>query len=478
MTALWALSCLLLGAARAADFSVRVVEPSAMPGLPAPAVPSDAIASPAQPDAVSPAALAQARLSASAAGAQAAAVALGVPEPAALSSRSDVVAALQSAYAALRRQADRRGPPAERVERLRALGGLLHDYLGGIETTQTLPEEARQPARRARERYLSEDRLTGALLWGRQEKERVARARLRAKADGALPRSAATTSQTAPWSPPSQPGPPARAGTGTTRFVRDLRALKRDFDEETALYELARGRRDAALRRRLPAASREREQARWKAAAGRFSTFLTRYEQAVDYHLDHALRMGFSDAAARGRSLFVPTQPGLSLTRDGDGYRLEAELETRIDDPGVIEAFRRAVESYWNGRVETPDGAIPLRTRVRVRKLGSNEAFSPLAIRLLDGGTASGGGAFAVLLRRDFELGVAAHEFGHVLGLPDEYVNDYRPEDYQAVNESDQSSLMSSSRTGLVQPRHLAEIVRLFALRAQREAQAAQRQAN
>lgn len=349
----------------------------------------------------------------------------------------------------------------------------LHDltalFLDRIAVDLRLPDAARDLAREMRARYLTEDRLLTALAWSRREKERVAAGRRELAAEvAALPELAekmetpgvGANSENRNWTPPGpDASAPSKTGSGVSRWMTDLEKTSLDSKDRFALFQLARGRWNASRKIHLSARAASREKRRWNRAAASFARSLSAHEDLVDYILDHTLRMnfGFRDGGVRGRLLSLP-HPSISLRENADGYLLQASFETDIQDPAVVAAFRRSIESYWTRTFEENGRSRRFTAKIAVRVLGPNKACSPDSLCLADGGTVSGANAQGVLLSREFEFSVPAHEFGHVMGLPDEYENKYFPESMKVVNEQDRSSLMAHGE-GVLQSRHFIQII-------------------
>ncbi|OGR96699.1 MAG: hypothetical protein A2V88_01595 [Elusimicrobia bacterium RBG_16_66_12] len=373
---------------------------------------------------------------------------------------------LTSLYHALRR-AHEAGLAADvRV----GASGLMHDALGRfldrVAADEAFPPETRNMAREVRDDYLKERRLLSALAWGRQEQNRIAEARRALIAENVREatqsRKVGADRLKEGWQPPAPDArPPEKAGRGIDRWSESLRDMAGTFQNRFSLFQLAQNRHDTAAKTRLSPASAARETGRWENSAHAFGEFLDSHESSVDYFLDHTLRMGFNRMATRGKPLRIPTNPNLVLRKTAKGYRLEASFVTMIREQAVIDSFRRSIESYWTGRFEEKGRRRLFETRIRVRVLAEGEKPSPDALLLEDGMTVSGTAERRILLRRDFDFSTPAHEFGHILGLPDEYVNDYDPEGMKIVDAQNRASAMASHR-GLVQARHFARVVALL----------------
>ncbi|MEK7382668.1 MAG: hypothetical protein AAB262_05205 [Elusimicrobiota bacterium] len=380
--------------------------------------------------------------------------------------RSGFGSALTSLYKALRRAHEARLPTHVRI----GASGLMHDALGSfldrVAVEEAFPSETRDMARDARNDYLKERRLLSALAWGRQERDRIAEARRALIAENireeAQDRNIGADRLKEGWRPPAPDArPPEKAGRGIDRWSQGLRDMTGVFQEQLSLFQLAQNRRDAAGKARLSPASAARETGRWENAARAFAIVLDSHGSSVDYFLDHTLRLGFSRMIRRGKPIRIPTNPGLALRETAEGYLLEAAFETSMREQAVVDAFRRSIESYWTGRFKEKGRPRLFQTRISVRVLAEGAEPSPNALLLVDGLTASGAAERHIMLRRDFTFSTPAHEFGHILGLPDEYANDYDPDLMKIVNAQNQASVMASHK-GLVQAGHFARVVALL----------------
>ncbi|MDD5656808.1 MAG: hypothetical protein PHF00_06090 [Elusimicrobia bacterium] len=154
---------------------------------------------------------------------------------------------------------------------------------------------------------------------------------------------------------------------------------------------------------------------------------------------------------------YVPDNKGLRLVPEPGGFRVEADFQTDIRDPEVRRVVKASIEDYWRGEFSYGGKTLRLRARVTIRPLAEGEPFAPERLQLVDGKDAdltSVTSESRVTLSRLFRYDTPAHEFGHVLGLVDDYREDYDPGTRSAVYTRLPGSLMSSS-DGSLQPRHL-----------------------
>jgi hypothetical protein len=362
----------------------------------------------------------------------------------------------------------------------------LHDstarFLDRVARDLRLPDEARSLAHETRARYLTDDQLLAAFAWGLRLQRRIAAARLEAAAayrglsegsdevagDAAAGRSDAPRGISASA---AFPGPdvdvPADAGKGVTRETVDLNEFGRGLEDSVARFRLARARWNLSKSSGLRSASMtDLEQSsaatRWWSEIVDFNSLLSRYENRVGYLLDNTFRMNFSGMGrVRGR-LLHPPHPSLSLRADADGYLLRAAFETRIQDPEIVAFLRDAIERHWTLDFDENGRSKRFATAVTIRVLRPDEAYSEDALLFVERESGSSWGATdgTIYVPLNFlRAGSAAHEFGHLMGLPDEYVDDYSPESMRVFKEHDNSSLMSNPRQGRLLPRHLAQLI-------------------
>jgi hypothetical protein len=363
---------------------------------------------------------------------------------------------LSGLYQSLRAAYDVDLPAKERELVSRALHARAAGFLARAAADPALDPELRARAADTRERYLLGDGLLSAFAWGRQEKLRAAEARalISAPAAGDVLELGAGPA----WTPPSgSERVPRKAGSGTATSRRDLVADSRRQAYELSRFESAVARR--RIGRSIPLSPRVRaaEERRWLKAEKAFGDWLSWYQGSVHYHRDASVRTDFGQV---DRATHLNRSPFLRLERTWRGYRLKAVMETRITDPIVLAAVRRSIEGYWRGHFEEDGRRRRFETSLELRVLGADEPFSAGALKLEEGSSSSAS-VGGIRLSRSFHLSTPAHEFGHVLGLRDEYVTRYDPAAMAFAQTNDLSSLMASGG-GLVQERHLALVVELL----------------
>jgi hypothetical protein len=195
------------------------------------------------------------------------------------------------------------------------------------------------------------------------------------------------------------------------------------------------------------------------------STFLGRFfqtEGALHSNLERvpgfSLHASFMDpwtiTARAHRIVWVPDNANLRLVPETGGYRVEADFETDIQDDAVLKTVKASIEDYWKGRFDFGGRDSAFRVVVSIRKLAVGQQFSEGSLRIMDSRNGiSHALRDAMVLDHTLRYDVPAHEFGHILGLADEYREGYDPDLASAVMLQNHVSIMGSPR-GKVLPRH------------------------
>lgn len=188
--------------------------------------------------------------------------------------------------------------------------------------------------------------------------------------------------------------------------------------------------------------------------------------RAVSFTIPQSfLTPGLLESRTR-RVAHIPDNKNLRLSvRDGEAL-ISVRFETDLRDDEVLRTIRDSIEDYWRGEFSLDGRLVRLRTRVAIRKIPPGAPFSPGSLALTDsGGVTPHASASVIFFSHDLPYAVAAHEFGHILGLPDEYQEGYRPSGREIVIRADGASLMGA-RDGAVLPRHLRTVYRLLRRRS------------
>ena len=376
--------------------------------------------------------------------------------------------ALYDLYSALRGVVDGPEPDGERAALALAMQDKFVSFLRAVRSPGREPG-IRAPAGRVLHRTV----LTGALVRGLFERRVVAaktealRAALAAAPVSPRVRERAKRSlepADAGWKLPRRVAAESRVPDESIRLGRasSLSAIAERADSRRFMLE--RQARRAAITAsdpRFSAAFRRKHRRRLESLFLKTAPYSSWYDDMATQLVGNRLLNQFIAPERRGAvagPLHVPSNPNLALrfSRE-EGFVLQAALTTDIAEPAVAEYVKASIEDYWRGVVGTAAGPVPLRTAVTVRRLGPGERFADDDLRLTETG---GLGAYATRLgiafaRRIPFWGTAAHEFGHVLGLPDDYRVDFDPRAVAFRESGDRASLMASDSTGAVRQEHL-----------------------
>lgn len=191
-------------------------------------------------------------------------------------------------------------------------------------------------------------------------------------------------------------------------------------------------------------------------------------ERITGFSLHTSFTNPKSITARARRVVWIPDNADLRLVPEPGGYRVEAAFETDIQDDAVLKTVKASIEEYWNGRFEFGGRESSFRVSVSIRKLTPGQEFSAGSLRILDSRSGvSHATRDAIVLDRNLRYDVPAHEFGHILGLADEYREGYDPDLSAAVMLQNHASIMGSPN-GKVLPRHLKTVYQLLRRRSLR----------
>jgi hypothetical protein len=209
------------------------------------------------------------------------------------------------------------------------------------------------------------------------------------------------------------------------------------------------------------------------------STFLGRFfqtqgglhsnlERIPGFSLHSSFVNPWAIAARAHRIVWVPDNANLRLVPEPGGYQVEAAFETDIQDDAVLQTVKASIEEYWNGRFDSNGRESGFRALISIRKLAAGQEFSAGSLRIMDSRSGiSHAMRDTIVLDRNLRYDVPAHEFGHILGLADEYREGYDPDLTAAVMLQNHASIMGSPK-GKVLPRHFKTATQLLRRRSLR----------
>ena len=158
---------------------------------------------------------------------------------------------------------------------------------------------------------------------------------------------------------------------------------------------------------------------------------------------------------------------GLQMVERSGNFVIRAHFLTDIPDEAVLRAVKASIEDYWRGEFSYRGKNYRIETQVSFEPIASRKMIAENVLQLLDGGNANSSVSGSIVsLQRDFNYGTPAHEFGHILGLNDEYFETYDFSRHALESLVTMDSLMNSSGTGETLPRHFKTAYQLQRRRA------------
>lgn len=366
-------------------------------------------------------------------------------------------------YLAMTRVLDAGHLGPERMPLAVGLGRRFLEFLEQVRQDRSVPAKVRALA------GVSGTLLRNEALVEELSRQKQVYGRLRALEQAALALIKAPAGRSAPapvseaWILPQPIAPASKASPseGPKRIVVSLERIGRQAMERAFALERLRARYvKTRAGSRFSESAALRTMAELKSFLGELLSWLPFAYADVTRFQDMTLHNQFLDplryAGRAKRILRVPRSRDLRMTPEGVGFVIRARFETDVREPAVLDAVKHSIEEYWQGSFSWAGRPLRLRTEVSFKVLAPGEAFAEGALFLRDekeGATHAPPDGIA--LGHDFGHDTPAHEFGHVLGLPDEYQESYDVRRKAAIHVQFPGSLMGASRTGSVLERHL-----------------------
>ncbi|MDD5630150.1 MAG: hypothetical protein PHU21_13870 [Elusimicrobia bacterium] len=272
------------------------------------------------------------------------------------------------------------------------------------------------------------------------------------------------------------PIPAAQRGLGADReerIIQDMSRTERDIKDWQFYLDKYLSRYRIAMREpRFSQGLRDRTTQILSNFLGRFfgiqGALHSNLERIPNYSLHASFVNPWTITAKPRRVAWIPDNANLKLVPEPGGYRVEAAFETDIQDDAPLQAVKASIEEYWQGRFSFGGRESSFRAVVSIKKLAPGQEFSAGSLRIFDSRRGvSLASRDAIVLDRNLRYDVPAHEFGHILGLSDEYREGYDPDLAAAVMLQNHASIMGSPN-GKVLPRHLKTAYQLLRRRSQR----------
>lgn len=351
---------------------------------------------------------------------------------------------------------DRRAP--ERAATAALLSQRFTAALKAVSADAAIPKKVRALAEHALRHYFGGAQIVGDLMLLRQAYQRLTG--LQPPDQAPASDSADLTHEAAParWTIP-EPTPADMRGARLSESFREERDLRK-LDQMIA--ETHFNAEQADRRARL-------------AASGRFSDSLSRKTAATAADFRARIVPQWSPSifgllnrfsSVHDRSLLtprhkrrrvdrIPKNKNLRLIPQPGGFRVDAVFQTNIRDRRVLAAVKASIEDYWRGRFTLNGRSLSFRANVKFEELPPEQAFDPDALHLVASDIAlSAVSGNTIHLQRDFTYETPAHEFGHILGLPDDYHERFDPVSRRIEYIGYPGNIMGSLRGGVLLERH------------------------
>lgn len=274
----------------------------------------------------------------------------------------------------------------------------------------------------------------------------------------------------------------ARENAALDTLERDFESIRRAGRSEHAAYERLVADYKTRVDRRRPIDADVDYNWHWQKQIADNRALFDRLQARLDAEVSTLSR---SDAGANRSQPMIGFDPSPFVRIEHPvvhEHVVIVPLFTDITDPTVIDGFVHAVETYWQAR----DGDDRYRVQLAVTMISSADLYcgrnpagcaAPAAGEKIDlaahakrfpenaAALTTGAASLQIAVARALVLGphdvtprTLAHEFGHLLGFPDQYLRGYRDlgaEGFQVLElVANQTDIMSSISTGSVTAAH------------------------
>lgn len=334
-------------------------------------------------------------------------------------------------------------------------------FLAQAAQNKSLPNFFREQAKKSG-KSLADGTLVQALILARQ-----AQARLKAIAT-LIPKSSENPESkngipTVPWKIPA-PTKKSERGKTTEQGNFDISFHEIDADIAMDFFNAERllSRDKILLERKFSEKIQERVYRKIEDGILKLRGFIPEYDGKIKRFLDWTIWNGFFpkkerkiESRARHQGLeFIEYPKGRIVIR--------AHFLTNIDNQDALGTVKSSIEDYWRGKFSYRGATYKVKTEVSFEPINRGKNIPVGALELRDGGNEQSHVEGSVLvLGRVFGYSVPAHEFGHILGLTDEYQETYDFERHRRVTATWPDNLMASQK-GVVLPRHLKTVYQLL----------------
>lgn len=363
---------------------------------------------------------------------------------------------LDAMYSSLVRSIDAGLPAEERMALAAAAARRYGTLLKTIQEDAAIPPVTRKMAERARSQFLDDDVLLEELARARQAKTRLAGLERTAHAQLSPAAAEAAQSSEGEWVVP-KPVPDSERDhrDAPVRFELSLSEIARYVDEaQFRLETLSTRYHVAANAHRFSKELVGRLYTEFNGFLAALQAWIPQSQANVSRFPLVTLRAAFSSADKAHKVMQVPSTADLRLVNEPGGFLVKARFETDIDDADVLGAVKSSIESHWKGDFALHGKSYRFRTEVTIKTLGPGQVPSEGGLRLIDGkDSVSNVLGTRLTLGRSWSYDTPAHEFGHIMGLADEYTETYNARK-RAAEHVQPGNIMGADH-GRVEARHL-----------------------